>query len=39
LEKAEQAVFLMPKYRAGNDELWIQIPGLDPIVIPVVVGP
>lgn len=37
LEKAEQAIFLMPSYRAGTDEIWIQIPGLDPIIIPVTV--
>lgn len=39
LEKTEQAVFLMPNYRAWEDELWIQIPWLEPIVIPVVVNP
>lgn len=39
LEKSSQAVFLMPNYRVGNDELLVQIPGLEPIVIPVLVSP
>ncbi|MDD3263232.1 MAG: VCBS repeat-containing protein [Candidatus Absconditabacteria bacterium] len=39
LKNTEQVVFLMPNYRAGNDELYIQIPGLDRIVIPITVNP
>jgi len=39
LEKEEQAVFLMPSYRAWSDELIIQIPWLDLIYIPVNINP
>lgn len=39
LEKQEQAIFLMPNYQVWSDELYIQIPWLDPIKIPVNVNP
>lgn len=39
LEKQNQAIFLMPTYRAGTDELYIQIPGLDPIVLSITIAP
>ncbi|HBB03404.1 TPA: hypothetical protein DCZ39_00660 [Patescibacteria group bacterium] len=32
-------IALYPNFKAGNDTITINIPGLDPIIIPVIVNP
>jgi hypothetical protein len=39
LDNQLQKVYLMPSFRSWEDEVIIEVPGLDPIVIPVIIRP